>query len=124
MISSDSSELIALSRRAERFQREHELERQKSLRGGQSTSHSHSNLYSRIYSNSRSDVTSSLNSDAPEGSDRVRSATFIFVDYDAKSLVQTADWDKHAIIGTSQQLFKDYLRLTTVCPLVFTHPYL
>jgi len=24
------------------------------------------------------------------------------------------DWDRHTIVGTSQEIFKDYLRLTTV----------
>lgn len=89
---------VALSRRAERFSREHELERQKSLRGAQGTSQvisANSNLLSRIHSSSRSASPAFWNTDGPESGDR------------------TMDWDKHTIIGSSQELFKDYLRLTS-----------
>ena len=48
----DFNDQAALSRRAERFQREHDLERQKTL-GGQ-VMPAHSNLLHRIHSNSNS----------------------------------------------------------------------
>ncbi|THH04786.1 hypothetical protein EW145_g5269 [Phellinidium pouzarii] len=92
----DPNDQAALNRRAERFQREHEIERQRTRgQGSSQVTHAHSNLINRIQNNSRSDSPSSWGNDVSEGSDR------------------TLDWDKHAIIGTSQQVFKDYLRLTT-----------
>ncbi|KAI5121498.1 hypothetical protein M0805_006535 [Coniferiporia weirii] len=94
----DLNDQAALNKRAERFQREHEIERQKSQRGGQGSSqvtHAHSNLITRIQSSSRSGSPSSWGSGIIEGNDR------------------SLDWDKYTIVGTSQQLFKDYLRLTT-----------
>ncbi|KAH8116404.1 SAC3/GANP/Nin1/mts3/eIF-3 p25 family-domain-containing protein [Phellopilus nigrolimitatus] len=92
----DVNDQAALNRRAERFQREHEIERQK-LHGGQGSSQvtAHSNLIHRIQSNSRSGSPASWGNEAPEGNDR------------------SVDWDRYSIVGTSQQLFKDYLRLTT-----------
>jgi hypothetical protein len=27
------------------------------------------------------------------------------------------NWDRYTIVGTNQEVFKDYLRLTTVCTL-------
>ncbi|KAF8972646.1 SAC3/GANP/Nin1/mts3/eIF-3 p25 family-domain-containing protein [Flammula alnicola] len=65
----DYNDQAALNRRAERFQREHELERTK-----------------------RSPYPAT---DEPEGDPNV------------------IDWDRYTIVGTSQEIFKDYLRLTS-----------
>ncbi|KAG0709216.1 SAC3/GANP/Nin1/mts3/eIF-3 p25 family-domain-containing protein [Suillus ampliporus] len=92
----DFGDQAALSRRAERFSREHEIERQKSMRGQGSLQANNQNahLFNRI---SRSDSPSAFgtNPDDPE----------------ADPLV--LDWDKYTIVGTNQELFKDYLRLTS-----------
>jgi len=92
----DVGDRAALNRRAERFRREHELEKQKqnggggqasSLRGNQRTAHPFVNL-------SRS-ATPFANADDPEADPNV------------------PNWDQHTIVGTSQEIFRDYLRLTS-----------
>lgn len=92
----DFGDQAALNRRAERFQREHDIERQKSMRGQASLQANNQNahLFNRI---SRSDSPSAFgtNPDDPEADPNV------------------LDWDKYTIVGTNQELFKDYLRLTS-----------
>jgi len=92
----DVGDRATLNRRAERFRREHELEKQKqnggggqasSLRTNQRTAHPFVNL-------SRS-ATPFANADDPEADPNV------------------PNWDQHTIVGTSQEIFKDYLRLTS-----------
>ncbi|RXW20656.1 hypothetical protein EST38_g5192 [Candolleomyces aberdarensis] len=79
------SDQAALNRRAERFQREHDIERNKSFQ----THHKPNNNYHN-YRASRS-----ASADEPEADPKV------------------VDWDRFTIVGTSQELFKDYLRLTS-----------
>ncbi|KAG8220903.1 SAC3/GANP/Nin1/mts3/eIF-3 p25 family-domain-containing protein [Butyriboletus roseoflavus] len=95
----DLGDQAALSRRAERFHREHEIERQKSLRinGSQTgfrTNTQGAHLLNRIW---RADSPSPFgpNPDDPEADPNVPS------------------WDRHTIVGTNPELFKDYLRLTS-----------
>jgi len=92
----DVGDRAALNRRAERFRREHEIEKLKqnggggqasSLRANQRTAHPFVNI-------SRS-ATPSANADDPEADPNV------------------PNWDQHTIVGTSQEIFKDYLRLTS-----------
>ncbi|KAJ3576457.1 hypothetical protein NP233_g417 [Leucocoprinus birnbaumii] len=82
----DYNDQLALNRRAERFQREHELERMKQLR-----------VVSAKVTNGRAGSAFSNGStpDEPEADPNV------------------LDWDKHTIVGTSQEIFKEYLRLTS-----------
>ncbi|KAK7687971.1 hypothetical protein QCA50_009190 [Cerrena zonata] len=91
----DLNDQAALNRRAARFQREHELERQKQ-NGAPSVALAHRQF--AHLSISRSNTPSSSSSwfgDEPEGDPNV------------------PNWDKHTIVGTSQEVFKDYLRLTS-----------
>ncbi|KAF9245278.1 SAC3/GANP/Nin1/mts3/eIF-3 p25 family-domain-containing protein [Melanogaster broomeanus] len=95
----DLGDQAALNRRAERFQREHEIERQKGLRNNGSSSAlkagpQGAHLFNRIW---RADSPSTFapNPDDPEANPNV------------------PNWDRHTIVGTSQELFKDYLRLTS-----------
>ncbi|KAH9993705.1 SAC3/GANP/Nin1/mts3/eIF-3 p25 family-domain-containing protein [Russula compacta] len=92
----DVGDRMALNKRAERFRREHELEKHKqnggggqasSLRANQRNAHPFVNL-------SRS-ATPFANVDDPEADPNV------------------PNWDQHTIVGTSQEIFKDYLRLTS-----------
>lgn len=92
----DVGDRATLNRRAERFRREHELEKQKhnggggqasSLRNNQRTAHPFVNI-------SRS-ATPFANADDPEADPNV------------------PNWDQHTIVGISQEIFKDYLRLTS-----------
>jgi len=84
----DPNEQAALDRRAERFRREHQLERQKQDGNGQSSFTNHlRNIHNRPLSPSPFG-----NPDEPEGD---------------------LDWDRFAIVGTSRELFKDYLRMTS-----------
>ncbi|KAF8899596.1 SAC3/GANP/Nin1/mts3/eIF-3 p25 family-domain-containing protein [Gymnopilus junonius] len=91
---SDINDQAALNRRAERFQREHELERTKLSRSaGAIKANQH---YSYVYGNlSRSGTPYAATGDEPEADPNV------------------IDWDRATIVGTSQEIFKDYLRLTS-----------
>jgi len=93
----DPNDQAALNRRAERFQREHDLERQKSVRnGGQASlkaNYQNAHLFNNL-THSRS-ASPFGNPDDPEADPNV------------------PNWDRFTIVGTSQQIFKDYLRLTT-----------
>ncbi|KAF9054572.1 SAC3/GANP/Nin1/mts3/eIF-3 p25 family-domain-containing protein [Panaeolus papilionaceus] len=90
-------EQAALNRRAERFQREHELERTKASRNGAGQSSlkgNHQNVH--LFKNSKSSSPYGTSAtDEPEGDPNV------------------IDWDRFTIVGTSQEIFKDYLRLTS-----------
>ncbi|OCH90997.1 hypothetical protein OBBRIDRAFT_818983 [Obba rivulosa] len=88
---SDLNDVAALNRRAARFQREHELERQKNMRanGGQGFLQANPHLFQ-----SRS-TTPSFDGDEPEVNPNV------------------PGWDRFTIVGTSREIFKDYLRLTS-----------
>ncbi|KAE9393441.1 hypothetical protein BT96DRAFT_863465 [Gymnopus androsaceus JB14] len=90
----DLNDQAALNRRAERFQREHEIERQKSrnsLKANVQNAHLFGN---NSWSNSRS-ASPFGTTDEPEADPNV------------------IDWDRFTIVGTSKEIFKDYLRLTT-----------
>ncbi|EIW79201.1 hypothetical protein CONPUDRAFT_127098 [Coniophora puteana RWD-64-598 SS2] len=91
----DLNDQAALNRRAARFQREHELERQKS-RGQQygngNGASNGSGLLNRI---SGVQPSYAMDVDDPEGDPNV------------------PHWDKYTIVGTNQEIFKDYLRLTS-----------
>lgn len=85
----DPNDQAVLNRRAQRFQREHDLERTKHLKTNQNTAHLFKDM-----SLSRSGSPFG-NADDPEADPNV------------------IDWDRDTIVGTSQEIFKDYLRLTT-----------
>ncbi|EPQ56396.1 hypothetical protein GLOTRDRAFT_59626 [Gloeophyllum trabeum ATCC 11539] len=89
---SDVNDQAALQRRAARFQREHEIERQKNHSNGGHVSFPPKSQNSHIFSHS---PTPFGNGDEPEADPNV------------------PNWDRFTIVGTSQELFKDYLRLTS-----------
>ncbi|THH19429.1 hypothetical protein EW146_g1717 [Bondarzewia mesenterica] len=94
----DTTDRAALSRRAERFKREHDIEQQKSMRyssGGQASlraNHNTAHVFNPMHSRSASPF---ANPDDPEADPNV------------------PNWDRFTIVGTSQEIFKDYLRLTS-----------
>ncbi|KAG5652047.1 hypothetical protein H0H81_006497 [Sphagnurus paluster] len=95
-----TNDQAALNRRAQRFQREHEIERTKSMYNGGpknflKANQSTTNLFKDISIASRSGSPFGGGADDPEADPNV------------------IDWDRHTIVGTSQEIFKDYLRLTT-----------
>ncbi|KAJ7090598.1 SAC3/GANP/Nin1/mts3/eIF-3 p25 family-domain-containing protein [Mycena crocata] len=90
----DPNDRAALDKRAQRFQREHEIEREKSRVGGQASLKANYSTSHLFDSHSRSA--------SPFGHSE---------DPDADPNVM--DWDRHTIVGTSKEIFKDYLRLTT-----------
>ena len=101
----DYNDQVALYRRAERFSREHELERTKQLRNGNHSFHSNN----RSLNNSRSGSVPG-GSDEPEGDP----VCMFFVQLPFLTCMQNVmDWDRYTIVGTSQETFKDYLRLTS-----------
>ncbi|KIK07765.1 hypothetical protein K443DRAFT_673031 [Laccaria amethystina LaAM-08-1] len=94
----DFNDQAALNRRAQRFQREHELERSKGsinsngpLRANSQNAH--------LFNNSHS---MALRSASPYGNLEEPGAD-----------PNVMDWDRFTIVGTSQEIFKDYLRLTS-----------
>jgi len=89
----DPNDQAALHRRAARFQREHEIERQKQNGGHASFSQSHP-LQNTHFFTSRSHTP--MNADEPEANNP-----------------NVPNWDRFTIVGTSQEIFKDYLRLTS-----------
>ncbi|KAF9462957.1 SAC3/GANP/Nin1/mts3/eIF-3 p25 family-domain-containing protein [Collybia nuda] len=91
----DPNDQAALNRRAERFQREHELERTKHLRIGGPASLKANQHHAHLFNNLSRSGSPSGGSDDPEADPNV------------------IDWDRATIVGTSQEIFKDYLRLTT-----------
>lgn len=94
----DADEMAALNRRAQRFQREHELERMKSIRGGSSTqvNHTHSHLLNRINNNSRSASPSAWGSNN-DGADQVRLLSECFKD-GRLILIVVSQWTGTGII--------------------------
>ncbi|KAK0446665.1 SAC3/GANP/Nin1/mts3/eIF-3 p25 family-domain-containing protein [Armillaria borealis] len=92
---SDFNNPVALNRRAQRFQREHEIERQKSLGGNASlkANQQYAHLSDRPTTRPSSPYVNSA--DDPDADPNV------------------IDWDRYTIVGSSQELFKDYLRLTS-----------
>ncbi|KAJ6496805.1 SAC3/GANP/Nin1/mts3/eIF-3 p25 family-domain-containing protein [Mycena vulgaris] len=91
----DPNDRAALDKRAQRFQREHEIEREKSRVGGQASlkaNYQTSHLFNGSNSRSASPFGHSEDPDADPN---------------------VMDWDRHTIVGTSREIFKDYLRLTT-----------
>ncbi|KAI1793562.1 SAC3/GANP/Nin1/mts3/eIF-3 p25 family-domain-containing protein [Ganoderma leucocontextum] len=96
----DPDEIAALNRRAARFQREHEIERQKSSRSFSNGNHSSSSSYASHANThlfkSRSGTPAAYDAaDEPEADPNV------------------PNWDRYTIVGTSTEIFKDYLRLTS-----------
>ena len=92
----DLNDQAALNRRAARFQREHEIERQKSTRGQQ-------------YGNANGA------SNGPGLLDRISGTqpSYAMDEDDPEANSSVPNWDKYTIIGTNQEIFKDYLRLTS-----------
>ncbi|TCD65902.1 hypothetical protein EIP91_002017 [Steccherinum ochraceum] len=88
----DPNDEAAISRRAARFQREHNIERQKNVHSNGYSLHTNPSTSHLFHSRSQSPA---LASDDPEADPNV------------------PNWDRYTIVGTSQELFKDYLRLTS-----------
>ncbi|KAK2465642.1 hypothetical protein APHAL10511_002186 [Amanita phalloides] len=90
----DANDQLALERRAARFSVEHGQERKKALQAKMQ----HAHLF---------DTKSLLSRSAsPYGLDAAAAD-------DPEADPNVIDWDRHTIVGTSQEIFKDYLRLTT-----------
>ncbi|KAF7294508.1 PCI domain-containing protein [Mycena kentingensis (nom. inval.)] len=86
----DPTDRAALDKRAQRFQREHDIEREKSRGGGSWRANSST---SHLFSNTNSRFPSPAQGEDPE--------------------TNGWDWDRLTIVGTSTDIFKDYLRLTS-----------
>ncbi|KAF8159789.1 SAC3/GANP/Nin1/mts3/eIF-3 p25 family-domain-containing protein [Crassisporium funariophilum] len=94
----DFNDQAALNRRAQRFQREHELEKTKGTREGGQASLKANNQTAHIFFNNRTLASGS--------------ASPIIVD-ELEGDPNVKDWDPSTIVGTSEEIFKDYLRLTS-----------
>ncbi|TFK39401.1 SAC3/GANP/Nin1/mts3/eIF-3 p25 family-domain-containing protein [Crucibulum laeve] len=94
----DFNDQAALNRRAQRFQREHEIERAK-LNGGVATMSLKSNQQNGHLFKNR--VLGS------------RSASPFTAADDPEADPNVMEWDRFTIVGTSREIFKDYLRLTS-----------
>ncbi|KAI0820347.1 SAC3/GANP/Nin1/mts3/eIF-3 p25 family-domain-containing protein [Trametes gibbosa] len=91
----DPDDAAALHRRAARFQREHDIERQKSSRQFNNHNSSHLPYTNSKLFKSRSGTPAPYDMDNPDADPNV------------------PNWDRFTIVGTSQEIFKDYLRLTS-----------
>ncbi|KAI0629157.1 SAC3/GANP/Nin1/mts3/eIF-3 p25 family-domain-containing protein [Trametes polyzona] len=91
----DPNDAAALHRRAARFQREHEIERQKSSRQFNNHNSSRGPYANPQLFKSRSGTPAAYDADNPDADPNV------------------PNWDRFTIVGTSTEIFKDYLRLTS-----------
>ncbi|KAI0044526.1 hypothetical protein FA95DRAFT_1544980 [Auriscalpium vulgare] len=96
----DMNDRAALNRRAERFQREHEIERQKSIGGGRGQTSLKANHHTAHVFNG---PTMPSRSNSPYGPGTPNNEPEPIV----------LNWDRYTIVGTSEEIFKDYLRLTS-----------
>ncbi|KAF8582726.1 hypothetical protein K439DRAFT_1391251 [Ramaria rubella] len=87
---------IAKAKRARRFEREHEIERQRARGGGVGFRVDSESSYSP-YNHTTGHITHGVSNISLEPG------------YDPNVI----DWDRYTIVGKSNNLFKDYLRLTT-----------
>lgn len=94
-ISDPFNDQVALNKRAERFQREHEIEKSKSTKSGNSSSIKASphHLFNKR---------NISRNDSPYDPD-----------YKPEPDPNVWEWDTYTIVGTSGEVFKEYLRLTT-----------
>ena len=108
----------ALNRRAERFRREHEIEKQKQNGGGgQASSLRASQRNAHPFVNLSRSATPFANADDPEADpvSVLSKSPLMMTHHTAVLFLQNVpNWDQHTIVGTSQEIFKDYLRLTSV----------
>jgi hypothetical protein len=99
-----SSDEAAKRARAERFQREHDIERQR-RNGGSFYSNQASSLTANHQNAHLFNVGMSSRSSSP--------SIFGNNHDDPEADPNVPNWDKYTIVGTNQDIFKDYLRLTT-----------
>jgi hypothetical protein len=119
----DVGDRATLNRRAERFRREHELEKQKQNGGGQASSLRANPRTAHPLVNLSRSATPFANADDPEA-DPVRAAPLLdssalssscgVMTHVCRHLQNVPNWDQHTIVGVSLEIFKDYLRLTSV----------
>jgi hypothetical protein len=108
------SDQAALNRRAERFQREHEIERTKNAPHSHSHSSKGNHYYSQHYSHPASSESPFGSRDEPEGNNVRFDLLYLPGTQTVSHKEQAMNWDKYTIVGTSTEIFKDYLRLTSV----------
>jgi len=111
----DTDDEIAKAKRARRFEREHEIERQRARSGGVGFQVESEPSFSP-YNHHTGHITQGVHALSLEpGYDPVRSekvrCTPRMLTLDFQNVI---DWDRYTIVGRSNNLFKDYLRLTTV----------
>lgn len=123
----DVNDRAALDRRAQRFAREHQIEAQKATptynTGGQASLFRNNPRNSHLYDHLRSG-SPFLSPDGPEGdpvSHLCKITVRMYTQW-SMPLQNVPNWDKHTIVGTSQEIFKDYLRLTSVSAALLIAP--
>ena len=107
--SNNFNDTAALDRRAQRFQREHELER---LKTGKAN-HPNSRLFNTVPV-SRNISPYGNGGEDPDADPVSLAHLWAWSRLLINPAQNVLDWDRDTIVGTSTALFKDYLRLTSV----------
>jgi hypothetical protein len=123
-LSLDVGDRAALDKRAQRFRREHELEKKKQNGGGgQASSLRPNQRTAHLFDNTSRSASPFVNADEPEADPVgavICSETLLVFSDDQRLPQNVPNWDQYTIVGTSQEIFKDYLRLTSVRAFFFS----
>lgn len=109
----DYDDQAALNRRAQRFQREHEIEKMKTAPSGYSGYGGYKAISNTANTYGNKNAWGNAGFDEVDA-DPVNTFMLSWISVLTRKIQNVIDWDRYTIVGTNQEIFKDYLRLTTV----------